>query len=178
MHLWLQNTEHTWKRIVDGQPITAIDGFISILSVPDGTYQVEWWDTYKTSSPVFQTETVEASRGKLDLNLPAPLSSDVAVQIKRISGSNATPTPVGTLTPTASPTVTPLATPTVMPAPSKTPTEAAFCLGTGIVSALLVPSVAIYLYRNRAAFSKRSRKARSPHSSSGKNQYTNRWNGK
>jgi hypothetical protein len=51
-------------------------------------------------------------------------------------------------------------------------------LGTGIVSALFVPPVAIYLYRNRAAFSKRFRKARSPHSSSGKNQYTNRWNGK
>jgi len=78
MHLWIQNTEHTWKRIVDGDPIPAIEGFVSILSVPDGTYEVEWWDTYKTSSPVFLTETVEASGGKLDLNLPAALSSDVA----------------------------------------------------------------------------------------------------
>jgi len=51
-------------------------------------------------------------------------------------------------------------------------------LGTGIVSALLVPPVGIYLYRNRTAFSKRSKNDRSPHTLSGKDQLTDRWNSK
>ncbi|MCJ7825567.1 MAG: hypothetical protein MUP44_11760, partial [Anaerolineales bacterium] len=55
---------------------------------------------------------------------------------------------------------------------------ASLFLGTGTVSALLVPPVAIYLYRNRAAFSKRSKNARAPHSSSRQDQHANRWNNK
>lgn len=47
-------------------------------------------------------------------------------------------------------------------------------LGTGVVNALFVPPVAIYLYRNRATFSKLSKKTRSPHSSSRQNRRGNR----
>lgn len=47
-------------------------------------------------------------------------------------------------------------------------------LGTGIVNALLVPPVAIYLYRNRTTFSKHSKKARSPHSPGRQDQHANR----
>jgi hypothetical protein len=83
MHLWLQNTQHTWKRVVNGPAISAISGTVTIQNVPSGQYKVEWWDTYKTSNPIFRTETLN-SNGNLTLTLPQALSKDVAVKIQRV----------------------------------------------------------------------------------------------
>ena len=125
MHLWIQNIEHTWKRIVDGAGVTAINGQVSIESVSDGSYEIEWWDTYQTSNPVFKTETVDATGGILSITLPSGLTSDVAVKITRLSGSSATPTPVISTTPTASPTFSLTPTATFTPPPSASPTPTA-----------------------------------------------------
>lgn len=123
MHLWIQNSQHTWKRIVDGQSIPAVNGQVSIVAVPDGTYQIEWWDTYASSNPIVLTETVDASGGTLALDLHSPLSSDIAVKINRLSGNSATPTPVSTATPALpTPTATLTITPTATALPSATPT--------------------------------------------------------
>jgi len=105
------------------------------------------------------------------------LSSDVAVQIKRISGSSATPTPVGTDVDAGNQSRD-LPKNRLTDLLNNSSLMASLCLGTGIVSALSVPPVAIYLYRNRAAFSKRYKNAHSPHSSSGQDQHANRWNNK
>jgi hypothetical protein len=83
MHLWVQNIEHTWKRVVSGPAISPVSGSIAISGVPSGMYRVEWWDTYQAQNPVFLTQTVPAS-GTLVLTLPAPLSTDVAVKIERV----------------------------------------------------------------------------------------------
>jgi hypothetical protein len=83
MHLWAQNTQHTWKRVVSGPAITAITGSFTIANVPSGSYQVEWWDSYAVTNPIFRTETVTAN-GSLTLTLPAALSRDVALKIQRL----------------------------------------------------------------------------------------------
>jgi len=123
MHLWIQNTQHTWKRIVDGQSITPINGQVTILAVSDGEYRVEWWDTYATANPVISSETVYASNGQLTLDLPLSLSTDIAVKISRLGGSSATPTPIPTATPT--PTAVDTATPTATADMGPTPTATA-----------------------------------------------------
>jgi hypothetical protein len=115
MHLWIQNRLHTWKRVINGPAIPAIGGTITLPNAADGAYQVEWWDTYQTSNPVFLTQQVSASGGSLVLSLPSALSSDVAVKIQRQGGAGATPTPTPITggTPSATPTSSPTATPTI-----------------------------------------------------------------
>jgi hypothetical protein len=82
MHLWVQNKQHTWKRVVYGPEIQPVTGNITIPGVARGRYRVEWWDTYAVDSPVFHTEIV-TSDGSLVLTLPTALTSDVAVKITR-----------------------------------------------------------------------------------------------
>jgi hypothetical protein len=125
MHLWIQNRLHTWKRVISGTAIPGISGTITVPDAADGTYEIEWWDTYKTSGQVFQIQQVTASGGSLVLTLPSALTSDVAVKIKRQGGAGATPTPGGTttVTPTASPTITPTSTVTATTTPTSTATS-------------------------------------------------------
>lgn len=82
MHLWVQNAQHTWRRVINGPAVTAVSGTVSIPNVPTGTYTVEWWNTYTTSNPVFKTQTVN-SNGSLVLTLPNALADDVAVKITK-----------------------------------------------------------------------------------------------
>jgi hypothetical protein len=82
-HLWIQNTNHTWKRIVYGPPIPSISGSITLLNLSDGQYQVEWWDTYETSNPILLTQILSSSGG-LTLTLPNGLMDDIAVKIFKI----------------------------------------------------------------------------------------------
>ena len=84
MHLWIQNTQHTWRKVVDGTAISAVEGVIAIPNVSAGSYRVEWWNTYNTSNPVFKTETLSAN-GTMVLTLPAPLADDVAVKIVKVN---------------------------------------------------------------------------------------------
>jgi hypothetical protein len=83
MHLWVQNTQHTWKRVVSGPPVTPLSGSVTIPDVPGGVYRVEWWDTYQAQNPVFLTQAIPVS-GTLVLTLPTPLSTDVAIRIERV----------------------------------------------------------------------------------------------
>jgi hypothetical protein len=82
-HLWIQNRHHDWQRVVSGERIEPISGTIRLNDIPEGTYRVEWWDSYKTRDPIFKTEVLEA-KNVLELTLPAPLTTDVAVKITRV----------------------------------------------------------------------------------------------
>ncbi len=82
MHLWVQNAQHTWKSVVSGQSVAAINGTVTIPNVATGSYRVEWWNTYNTSNPVIKTETIN-SNGSLTLTLPSGLSDDIAVKITK-----------------------------------------------------------------------------------------------
>lgn len=77
-HLWIQNKQHTWRNVVDGVPISPINGTVTIPDMQPGPYTVEWWDTY--SGTVMKTETVDAGSA-LVLTLPHALSDDVAAKI-------------------------------------------------------------------------------------------------
>ncbi|HEX7434549.1 MAG TPA: hypothetical protein VF326_12930, partial [Anaerolineaceae bacterium] len=83
MHLWVQNTQHNWKQVVNGPVVTPAGGTVTIPNVTAGSYRVEWWNTYATSNPTFLTQTL-SSNGSLVLTLPASLGDDVAVKITRL----------------------------------------------------------------------------------------------
>jgi hypothetical protein len=83
MHLWVQNVQHTWKRVVNGPPVTPVSGTITIPNVAAGTYKIEWWNTYATTNPIFLTQTV-TSNGTLTLTLPSSLLDDVGVKIYKL----------------------------------------------------------------------------------------------
>ncbi len=93
MHLWVQNVQHTWKRVVKNTAISPVNGTITLPNV-NGEYTVQWWDTQTATNPVLKSETVMAN-GSLVLNLPSALSDDVAVKIvkKGVGGGEPTPTP-------------------------------------------------------------------------------------
>ena len=82
IHLWVQNKQHTWKNVADGAAITPISGAITIPDLPAGTYEVDWWNTYAESNPIFRSDTIELTApGDLVVPLPAPLTTDVALKI-------------------------------------------------------------------------------------------------
>ena len=77
--LWLQNRESSWyNHARDAVP--PVDGFRLGIKLPDGHYEVEWWETWK--GEVSRTDQVEARGGVLPLEIPA-LANDVAVKIRR-----------------------------------------------------------------------------------------------
>lgn len=76
-HLWIQNREHTWRNVVDNQPIPAVTGTITVPNLAPGPYAIEWWDTY--AGTILHTEMVTAT-GQLTLTLPQPLTTDIAVK--------------------------------------------------------------------------------------------------
>ena len=82
LHLWVQNTQHSWKRVVHGPSIPEISGQIIINDVQTGDYTVEWWDPYEVTQPIIFTEVI-ASNGSLTLTLPSPLYSDIGVKIQK-----------------------------------------------------------------------------------------------
>ncbi len=84
MHLWVQNTQHTWKRVVSGAAIAPVSGTVTLPNVSAGAYQVTWWNTYSLDNPVIRTEQVAASGGSLTLKLPQPLADDIAIKVQRL----------------------------------------------------------------------------------------------
>lgn len=85
MHLWIQNTQHTWKRVVAGTPMPAVAGSVVIPNVSRGSYCVTWWNTYSVEDALFLTQRLDATDA-LTLTLPSPLKDDVGVQVRRLSG--------------------------------------------------------------------------------------------
>jgi hypothetical protein len=84
MHLWVQNIQHTWKRVISGPAISPVSGTVTLPSVPAGTYQVTWWNTYSLTNPIMRTEQVATSGSSLTLTLPQPLTDDIAVKVERL----------------------------------------------------------------------------------------------
>jgi hypothetical protein len=77
--IWIDNANDTWQRVASGQSVTAATASVEINGVPNGTYQVTWFNTTNgTTTATTQT----ASSAKLTLNVSA-LAHDVAVKIKK-----------------------------------------------------------------------------------------------
>lgn len=79
-HLWVQNSAHTWKNIVDAVTITPITTTVTIPGMAVSTpFQVEWWDT-STGVPSSTQTVTSASNGDLVLNVTG-LTGDLAVRV-------------------------------------------------------------------------------------------------
>ncbi|MCC7173980.1 MAG: hypothetical protein IT159_02195 [Bryobacterales bacterium] len=95
-HIWIQNTQHTWRNVVDRVPIPPASATVRIPGFPpDREYAIEWWDTYKTADQIRETTAVRASSEGVVALPVEQLVSDVAVKVRpleRASESGALPT--------------------------------------------------------------------------------------
>ncbi len=77
--VWVQNKEHTWWNVVNQKPVETLESVdFELLSFQDGTYTVEWWDTY--TGEIVRTESIQAVGGKIPLHVEN-LDRDIAIKI-------------------------------------------------------------------------------------------------
>ncbi len=82
-HLWLDNSHHTWRAVVDGRAIPAQTATISLdLGPPNAAYTLTWFDT--RSGQATGAETRTADPGGVFSFAVTNLASDVAVKIERV----------------------------------------------------------------------------------------------
>jgi hypothetical protein len=77
-HLWIDNSAHTWKNVVDGVAIAPLSGTVTIPGMPAGTYNVSWYDPY--SGTATNSGPVTANAGAITLNVSG-LAKDTAVKL-------------------------------------------------------------------------------------------------
>ena len=73
--LWIDNRQHTWKRVADQEPVPSASGTLTLPAVP-GLWLVQWWDT---RTGMVTRQTLMPSDGALELAIDR-LSTDVAVK--------------------------------------------------------------------------------------------------
>jgi hypothetical protein len=79
--LWLDNRDHTWKRVVDRAAITAIHATVYVpMSRPSESYRVIWYNSY-TGMPYRTNLTVANASGVVTLTVTG-LVTDVAVKLQ------------------------------------------------------------------------------------------------
>lgn len=75
--LWFHNQESTWRTEYDGKTPAQLEAIGVHVPAPDGSWQVEWWNT--STGEVVRRDTATAHSGELLLMLP-DFSSDMAVR--------------------------------------------------------------------------------------------------
>jgi hypothetical protein len=94
-HLWIQNSNHTWKNVVDGVSVAPVSGSVSVAGFsPNATYPVEWWNTY--TGHIQSTDTITANAAGTIVLPITSLLTDLAVKIGDYSQTVNTPTPLAT----------------------------------------------------------------------------------
>lgn len=79
-YLWLDNREHTWKRVVDGWPSTPITAAVHVpMARPHAVYHAVWFHT--TNGLAYATNTVIADAAGIVALGVTNLITDVAVQL-------------------------------------------------------------------------------------------------
>jgi len=81
-YIWICDSRATWwNQIAENkQPELVIDATIEIRGLRDGTYRVEWWDTYEGRT--IRTEQVSYADDQIRIPVPS-FSRDIACKIKR-----------------------------------------------------------------------------------------------
>ncbi|MFC1715053.1 DUF5060 domain-containing protein [Candidatus Poribacteria bacterium] len=78
--LWLQNTGHTWYRVFEKMPLEPVlPTYIEVNGLRDGSYEIEWWDTYQADR-VKRADAV-CTDGILRLDAPK-IEYDIACKIR------------------------------------------------------------------------------------------------
>ena len=84
-HLWVQNIEHHWNNLVDGNRVSPASGSIAIAGFqPGANYLVQWWDTYATGEQkqVIRSQTITAQTdGSITISFDY-LDRDLALKIE------------------------------------------------------------------------------------------------
>lgn len=80
-HLWIQNLDNQWDRVVAKKKLEPVRGTITLSGLPPGECRVEWWDTYRVTDQIVLTETIRVSKD-LTLKLPNPLTTDMAAKLQ------------------------------------------------------------------------------------------------
>ena len=79
--LWIQNIESNWyTNSLKKAPEPQEDFYFNVLDLPEGTYTLEWWDTWE-GKITNQTEAV-VTGGKLPIEI-SELTTDIAVKISK-----------------------------------------------------------------------------------------------
>jgi hypothetical protein len=89
-HLWVQNTDYTWKKYMDGIR-TNYSGTITInMGSGSKTYTIETWNTWTGTISKTETKTSDGS-GNLSLSISS-LAETIAFKITGPGGPSPTPT--------------------------------------------------------------------------------------
>lgn len=79
-HLWIQNTQHTWRNVVEGRLVQPVTATVNVPRLRRRTpYTVQWWNT-REGVPLHEEVLVTDSSGNLKLDVIS-LETDVAVRI-------------------------------------------------------------------------------------------------
>jgi hypothetical protein len=78
--VWVQNQDSTWFNHGRDRVPTVPASTATVHGLRDGTYDVEWWETWKGS--VAKAETMTVKNGTLQLQLP-PIPTDIALKLRR-----------------------------------------------------------------------------------------------
>ena len=78
--LWIDNSQHTWRHVVDRVVIPAASATLALQGLITGTYTAEWWNTTTGATTTSKTYTVMDDH-KLVFSV-GPLATDVAVKFK------------------------------------------------------------------------------------------------
>ncbi len=83
-HLWLDNTNHTWRAVVDGRTWPGVSATIRVgLESPNAAYRLTWWNT--TNGQPTHTEIRAAdTAGVLSFGV-TNLVTDTAVRLARLA---------------------------------------------------------------------------------------------
>ena len=79
--LWVHNRESTWRTEFDGKQPHEMKGLgVTVPVAGEGTWRVEWWDTF--TGEVIRRDTVTAKGGRVELTAP-DFTRDWAVKVMR-----------------------------------------------------------------------------------------------
>lgn len=80
--IWCRNRQSTTENYLEKFKLKPVKGAkIKILGLDKGSYEVEYWDTYK--GKISKKEKLKTERGKLELNLPT-IINDIACKICKV----------------------------------------------------------------------------------------------
>jgi hypothetical protein len=88
--LWIDNSKHTWRNVVDQVTVPPASGTLTVQGLPKGTYTAQWWNTLDGTVALTQTYTV-SDNGRLVLSV-SQLATDKAIKLQ-LSTPSALPLP-------------------------------------------------------------------------------------
>lgn len=81
LHLWIQNSRHTWKAVAGGATVPPAAGRVRVPGFPPGTtYRADWWDTWAITKTVRSEPVASDASGVITLDIPS-LQTDAAVVV-------------------------------------------------------------------------------------------------